>query len=191
MLVDVVVDDIDVLLERIERGDRRAGDQLLPLVYDELRKLAAWQMARGGPSPTLQPTALVHEAWLRLGGDRQPAWRSRSHFVAAAAQAMRHILIDRARRRRALRHGGGQQRVDVAAVDLEPAAGNDDLLLRVNDGLERLASEDPQKAELVKLRFFAGLTLRDAAQVMEISEPTASRWWAFSRAWLAREIGAG
>jgi RNA polymerase sigma factor (TIGR02999 family) len=183
------LNDVEALLERIERGDRQAADQLLPLVYDELRKLAAWQMAGGNNGPTLQPTALVHEAWLRLGGDSQPKWQSHAHFVAAAAQAMRHILIDRARKRRAVRHGGGQERVDAAALDFVTVDGNDDLLLKINEALDRFAGEDPQKAELVKMRFFAGLTLKDAAQALDISEPTANRWWAYSRAWLAREIG--
>lgn len=177
--------DIAGILERIERGDREASAQLLPLVYDELRRLAAWQMGSAGQ--TLQPTALVHEAWLRLGGEMQRDWKNRSHFVAAAAQAMRHILIDRARQRLALRHGGGQQRVNLEDVDVA-AAENDDLLLRVNEALDRLAAQDARKAELVKLRFFAGMTLKDAARVLEISEPTANRWWAYARGWLAREI---
>ncbi len=181
--------DVTLLLQRIERGDQRAADELLPLVYQELRKLAAAKMSRESAAQTLQPTALVHEAWLRLGGDKQPCWENRAHFFGAAAEAMRRILIDRARRRRARRHGGDQQRVDAAALefvaDLDRA---DDQLLAVHEALEKFAVEEPQKAELVKLRYFGGLTLEEAAAAMGVPEGTAKRWWTYSRARLYREL---
>jgi RNA polymerase sigma factor (TIGR02999 family) len=162
-------------------------EEWLPLVYDELRRLAAQKMARESPGQTLQATALVHEAWLRLGGDQQPAWENRAHFFAAAAEAMRRILIDRARRRKAVRHGADVRRVSLQ--DLELAAEADDgQLLAVHEAVERLAAHDAAKAELVKLRFFAGLTLDQAARVLGFSEATAKRHWAYARAWLYREI---
>ena len=140
-------------------------------------------MGRESAGQTLQPTALVHEAWLRLGGEAQPTWQNRAHFFGAAAEAMRRILIDRARRRQARRHGGGLVRLE--AVDLELAAAPDeDRVLAVNDALEKLALVDPRKAELVTLRYFGGFTLEEAARILDISEPTAKRWWAFARAWL-------
>ena len=180
--------DLTLILQQMERGDPQAADQLLPLVYDELRRIAAGKMAREPTGQTLQPTALVHEAWLRLGGDEQPTWQNRAHFFGAAAEAMRRILIDRARRRRALRHGGGQERLNVD--DLEPAAEsvNDDQLLAVHEALDKLAAQDPPKAELVKLRYFAGMTIEEAALALGISEPTAKRWWTFARTWLYQEI---
>jgi RNA polymerase sigma factor (TIGR02999 family) len=159
------------------------------LVYDELRQLAAVKMARENPGQTLQATALVHEAWLRLGGDQQVAWRNRTHFYAAAADAMRRILIDNARRKNAVRHGGDAERVNLELDSLELAAGmDDDQLLALHEALDVLAALDAVKAELVKLRFFAGLTLAEAAKVLELSEPTAKRYWAYARAWLYREI---
>jgi RNA polymerase sigma factor (TIGR02999 family) len=161
--------------------------QWLPLVYEELRKLAAHKMARENPGQTLQATALVHEAWLRLGADHQPAWRDQTHFFAAAAQAMRRILIDRARRRKALRHGAGAIKLDLDAMDAATDAA-DDQLLALHEALDHLAAHDPGKAELVQLRFFAGLTLAQAAQVLGCSLPTAKRHWAYARAWLYREI---
>ena len=182
--------DITVLLQKVEAGDAGVAEQLLTLVYDELRRLAAAKMARESAGQTLQPTALVHEAWLRLGGDRQPGWQNRAHFFAAAAEAMRRILIDRARHRHALRHGGGQERVNVDDIDLAATAGSDGQLLAVHEALDKLAAEDPRKADLVKLRYFTGLTIEEAAQTLGISEPTAKRWWAYARAWLYREIGA-
>ena len=179
--------EITIMLNRIEQGDAQAADQLLPLVYDELRKLAAAKMAREAAGQTLQPTALVHEAWLRLGADQQPDWQNRAHFFASAAEAMRRILIDRARSRQALRHGGGLVRLN--ADDLELAAAPDDeRVLAINDALEKFALVEPQKAELVKLRYFAGLTIEETAQTLGISEPTAKRWWAYSRAWLFQEM---
>ena len=176
------------MLQQIEQGDAPAATRLLPLVYDELRQLAAVKMARENPGQTLQATALVHEAWLRLGGDHQVAWRNRTHFYAAAADAMRRILIDNARRKNAVRHGGGVERVDFDLDSLELAAGmDDDQLLALHEALDALAAHDAVKAELVKLRFFAGLTLAEAAKVLELSEPTAKRYWAYARAWLYRE----
>ena len=178
-----------MILLQIEQGDAQAANRLLPLVYDELRQLAAIKMARENPGQTLQATALVHEAWLRLGGDHQIAWRNRTHFFAAAADAMRRILIDNARRKNAVRHGGQAERVDFDLDSLELAVGMDDgQLLALHEALDALAARDAVKAELVKLRFFAGLTLAEAAKVLELSEPTAKRYWAYARAWLYREI---
>jgi len=181
--------EVTLLLRKIEGGDAQAADKLLPLVYDELRKLAAARMAHERAGHTLQPTALVHEAWLRLGADSQPDWKSRAQFFAAAAEAMRRILIDRARRRLAQRRGGGAERLNIDDIDV--AAATDDMrILRVNDALEKFAVDEPEKAELVKLRFFVGLTLKEAAQSLGIAEPTAQRWWAYARAWLLEELRA-
>lgn len=181
--------DVTLILQKIEQGDANAADQLLPLVYDELRRLAASKMSRESAALTLQPTALVHEAWLRLGGDQQPNWHNRAHFFGAAAEAMRRILIDRARRRRAIRHGGEHLRADAEDLDLvADSAHSDDQLLAVHEVLDKFAAEEPQKAELVKLRYFAGLTLPDAANALGIPEGTAKRWWTYSRAWLYKEI---
>lgn len=169
--------------------DGPAPVDLLSLVYAQLRQVAAAKMARESCDHTLQPTALVHEAWLRLGADQQPRWQNGAHFFAAAAETMRRILIDRARRRRALRHGGEQQRVDVAEVDVPGGSGErDDELVAVHEALGRFAAEDPRKAELVKLRYFGGLTLEEAAAALEIPEGTAKRWWLYARAWLFREL---
>jgi RNA polymerase sigma factor (TIGR02999 family) len=180
--------DITRVLDRAQHGDPKAAEELLPLVYDELRRVAAARMSSGAPENTLQPTALVHEAWLRLvGNDGEAQFQNRTHFFAAAAEAMRHILIDRARRKQALRHGGGQQRLEVD--DLEIAApADDDELLAVNEALDRLALADPAKAELVKLRYFVGLTIEETAAALGISEPTAKRRWALAKAWLFNEI---
>ncbi len=170
----------------IDQGQARA-DELLPLVYEELRKLASARMAQESPGQTLQPTALVHEAWLRLVGDANPKFDGRAHFFAAAAEAMRRILIDNARRKRALRHGGGRARVNIQEVEI--AAGTkEDELLPVHDALDKLAAEDAGLAELVKLRFFVGFTNKEAAEILGVSEPTVERRWAFARAWLYREI---
>ena len=180
--------NVTQILDAIQHGDPKAADELLPLVYQELRRLAASKMASETPGQTLQPTALVHEAWLRLvGNDGQAQFQNRAHFFGAAAEAMRRILIDRARRKHALRHGGGQQRLDMDEIEI-PAPADDEELLAVNDALDRFATVDAPKAELVKLRYFAGLTIEEAAQVLKISEPTAKRWWAYARAWLFREI---
>jgi RNA polymerase sigma factor (TIGR02999 family) len=179
--------DVTRILNDIERGDATAANDLLPLVYEELRKLATARMANEAPGQTLQPTALVHEAWLRLTGDEHKQWEGRAHFFGAAAEAMRRILVDNARRKKAIRHGGGQQRLDIQDVELAGALA-DDQLLALNDALDRLAARDQPKAELVKLRYFSGMTIEEAARVLGISEPTAKRWWAYARAWLFAEI---
>jgi RNA polymerase sigma factor (TIGR02999 family) len=178
--------DVTRILDAIGHGDSQAADQLLPLVYRELRRLAAQKMASETPGHTLQPTALVHEAWLKLVGQENRKWQDKNHFFAAAAEAMRRILVDNARRKRTQRHGGGQQRVGLEEVNI--AVENDEQLLAVNEALEKLAAKDKEKAELVKLRYFVGMTIEEAAQVLGISEGTAKRHWAYSRAWLAEEI---
>src|SRR6516164_3243036 len=159
------------ILEAINAGDAQAAEKLLPLVYDELRRLAAARMAQQPPGHTLQATALVHEAWLRLAGSGRQHWQSRRHFFAAAAEAMRHILIDRARRRQSGRHGGGQQRVDIDEIEL-PAPMEEETLLAVNEAIDELQKADPEKAEVVKLKFFVGLSEREAAEVLGVSERT-------------------
>lgn len=181
---------VTVILNRTHNGDPQAAADLLPLVYDELRRVAAARMAGNSPGQTLQPTALVHEAWLRLvGPDSAAQFKNRTHFFSAAAEAMRHILIDRARRKKAARHGGGQRRVDTNELEWEiPAPTDDEELLAVNEALDRLATADPPKAELVKLRYFVGMTIEEAAAALGISEPTAKRRWALARAWLFNEI---
>lgn len=180
--------DWDVLLKAASRGDPEASERLLELVYEELRQMARAKLARERPGLTLQATALVHEAWLKL----LPAgteWRNRQHFVATVTEAMRRILVDNARHRKALRHGGGLQRIDLDATWTQIAApGNDDELLAVHEVLDRLARHDPRKAELVKLHRFVGLTLGEAAPILGIGEATAKRDWAYARAWLKREL---
>jgi RNA polymerase sigma factor (TIGR02999 family) len=181
------VSDVTRVIEAVQRGDPKAADELLPLVYEELRKLAASKMANEASGNTLQPTALVHEAWLRLVGNDNPKFGGRAHFFAAAAEAMRRILIDRARRKRAVRHGGGQVKVDIEQLDLaSPDA--DDQLLAVSDALDKLAAQDPVEAALVKLRYFTGLTVEDAAALLDISPRTARNYWAHARTWLYHEI---
>ena len=180
--------DVTIILTRIEQGDPRAAEELLPLVYEELRRLAAGRMAQEKANHTLQPTALVHEAWLRLvGGDQVCKWNGHAHFFGAAAEAMRRILIERARQKAAIKRGAGWERVDLENVDIAADANNDTLLF-VNEAIENLHREDPKAAELVKLRFFAGLTLEEAGKVMGYSERTAKRCWAFARAWLYAEM---
>jgi RNA polymerase sigma factor (TIGR02999 family) len=181
------VSEITRILESIDQGDPRAADELLPLVYGELRKLASAKMANEAAGHTLQPTALVHEAWLRLVGGGNPKFANRAHFFAAAAEAMRRILVDQARRKNALRHGGGHERVDVQDVDM-PTPEADSQLLAVHEALDKLATHHKVKAELVKLRYFVGMTIAEAAEVLDISEPTAKNYWAWSRVWLYREI---
>jgi RNA polymerase sigma factor (TIGR02999 family) len=181
--------EITLLLHKVGTGDAKAADQILPLVYEELRKLAAAKMARETPGQTLQPTALVHEVWLRLGADDQPSWQNRAHFFSAAAEAMRRILIENARRRKALRHGGGVEKISADAVPVEIASPEaDDELLLLHDALDALARHDPRKAELVKQRYFAGLELAEIAEIMQISERTVKRDWVYARAWLFNEI---
>ena len=179
--------DFTLILNRVEAGDPKAADQLLPLVYEELRKLAAQKMAHEAMGHTLQPTALVHEAWLRLVGAANPQFANRAHFFGAAAEAMRRILIEKARRRHSLRHGGGQQRINLEDVNVA-APAEDDQLLAVNEALDGLAAQNKLEAELVKLRYFVGLTLEDAAEVLGISARTADNYWAHARAWLFREL---
>ncbi len=183
--------DVTPLLQTSNPADWRAAEQLLPIVYEELRKLAAAKMAREADDQTLQPTALVHEVWLRLGGDAQPQWHNRAQFFSAAAEGMRRILIENARRRRAVRHGGELEKVSVDAepIDLALPAADEKLLL-IHEALDRLAAHDGRKAELVKQRFFVGLTLEETALVMGISETTAKRDWSYARAWLMNEIKA-
>ena len=166
-----------------------SAEELLPLVYEELRKLAASKMAQEAPGQTLQPTALVHEAWLRLVGSEAQHWNSRGHFFGAAAEAMRRILIDRARKRGRVRHGGGLVRLDLSQLDVAITT-DEDLLLRVDEALEKLALEAPDKAQLVKLRFFVGLSIAEAAEALGIAPATAKRHWAFARAWLFTELQA-
>lgn len=183
--------EITLILEAAQRGEPDAAARLMDAVYAELRGLAAAKMAGELANVTLQPTALVHETWLRLGGDAQPAWQNRAHFFAAAAEAMRRILVDRARRRHRVRHGGGQRPVDLDAVPemAADAVDGDGRMLAVDEALARFAAAEPERAQLVKLRYFAGLTIEEAAEVLGVSESTAKRWWAFARAWLFREIG--
>jgi RNA polymerase sigma factor (TIGR02999 family) len=183
------ISDVTHILVAIEQGDAKAADKLLPLVYEELRKLAAHRMANEAAGQTLQPTALVHEAWMRLVGKHKPKFQNRAHFFAAAAEAMRRILIDNARRKRTLRHGGGQQRVAFEPAELA-SASDDDQLLAVNDALDKLAAQNQPEAELVKLKYFVGMTLEEAAEVLGISARTADNYWAHARAWLFRELKA-
>jgi RNA polymerase sigma factor (TIGR02999 family) len=180
--------DVTRILSAIEHGDPHAADKLLPLVYDELRSLAARRLTQEKPGQTLQATALVHEAYLRLVDDEKAKhWDSRGHFFAAAAEAMRRILVESARRKMRHRHGGGRRRVDLQeAASL--ADSPDDNLLLLDEALSRLAAREPAKAELVKLRYFAGLSIDEAAELMRISRTTAKRYWAFARAWLLAEI---
>ena len=179
--------NVTLLLDAAAAGDRQAAADLLPLVYDELRKLAAARMASESPGHSLEATALVHEAWLRLGGDEQPNWQNRAHFFAAAAEAMRRILVDRARRRKRIRHGGEQARVDLAEeAFLVPE--EDERVLMVNDGLDRLAEVEPIKAEVVKLRFFVGLTAKEVSEVLGVTERTVERHWAYAKVWLLRHM---
>ena len=181
--------DATVMLAAIKAGDSKAAEDLLVLVYDELRRLAASKLAREAPGQTLQATALVHEAWLRLVGDKSPSFNDREHFFRASAEAMRRILIDRARRKQTRRHGGEYQRVDLSGFDLAaPAATNEDQLLAVDEALDKFAVEHPVQAELVKLRYFAGLTNEEVSKVLGISVSTAKNYWNFSRAWLLNEI---
>ena len=182
-------EQVTEILEAVGAGDERAAEKLLPLVYDELRRLAAAKMAHEAPGQTLQPTALVHEAWLRLVGSGNEHWNGRGHFFGAAAEAMRRILIDRARKRHRERHGHGLVRLDLNQLDVAIPT-DDDLLLRVNEALEKLEAEAPERAQLVKLRFFTGLSIPEAAEALGVATATANRYWAFARAWLLAELQA-
>ena len=179
--------DVTRILERMQQGDPNAAEKLLPLVYDELRRLASHKMAHEKPGQTLQATALVHEAWLRLTDATQQQWRGREHFFSAAAEAMRRILVDNARRKLRLRHGGEWEHIEFDSFEL-PIAADDDKCLRVDEALERLAAADPHKAEVVKLRVFAGLKVSEIAALMQCSEKTVQRDWNFAKAWISREV---
>jgi RNA polymerase sigma factor (TIGR02999 family) len=187
MLPSTPVNDITVMLRAVEDCDPQGADKLLPLVYEELRRVAAHRMAGQPAGHTLQATALVHEAFLKLIGNAGHTWENRRHFFAAASETMRHILVDRARRKSAVKHGGSQVRVLLDEVLVASGTANEQVLA-VNDALERLAAHDPVAAELVKLRFFGGFTFAQAAELLEISERTAKRLWAYARAWLFDEI---
>jgi RNA polymerase sigma factor (TIGR02999 family) len=184
--------EVTRILTAIERGDVRAVDELFPLVYQELRQLAAARLRKESPRQTLQATAIVHEAYLRLVGSENQNWTGRGHFFAAAAEAMRRILIDNARRKKSLKHGGGHQQIDL---DEAVAAGDDktsfDDLIALDEALEKLSEKDKVSADLIKLRFFAGLTMEQAANVLGIPRRTADRNWAYARAWLYKEINKG
>lgn len=179
--------EVTRILTAIEEGDVRAADELLPLVYQELRRLAAQRMKQEKPGQTLQATALVHEAYIRLVGTESQDWNSRGHFFSAVAEAMRRILIENARRKKRLRHGGDRQRLNLDEVDLA-IEGPSDELIELDEALAKLAIEDPVKSELVKLRYFAGLTVEQAAEILKISRATADRYWSYARAWLFAEI---
>jgi RNA polymerase sigma factor (TIGR02999 family) len=179
--------EVTRILTALEQGETRAAEELLPLVYDELRRLAAWHLANERPGQTLQATALVHEAYLRLVGKEDPRWQGQRHFFGAAAEAMRRILVEKARRKNRLKRGGHLERVDLEDVDL-PSPMPDDDLLALDEALDRLATLDSRAAELVKLRFFVGLSQEQAAKHLGVSISTVERTWAFARAWLFREI---
>jgi RNA polymerase sigma factor (TIGR02999 family) len=182
------VSDVTLILSQIEQGDPQASAQLLTLVYDELRRLAAQKMAHEVPGQTLQATALVHEAYLRLvDAEEVQHWNSRGHFFAAAAEAMRRLLVENARRKNALQRGGGRERLDISLAEPEAPRLSEDVLA-LNDALEKLEKQDRNKAELVKLRYFAGMTMEQAAEAVGISPATAHRHWNYARAWLHQEI---
>ena len=187
---DQIVSSITHILTAVEQGDRRAADELLPLVYEELRKLAASRLAKEPPGQTLQATALVHEAYLRLVGSEPIQWDNRGHFFGAAAEAMRRIMGERARRKQRVRHGGEHRRMDVEEAELVGSVPSDDLLA-LDEALDRLAAENPKMAELVKLRSFAGLSHQEAASALGISRATADRHWSYARAWLYRQVRKG
>jgi RNA polymerase sigma factor (TIGR02999 family) len=182
--------DITLMLQAVERGEKQASDDLLPLVYEELRRLAAARMAQEAAGQTLQPTALVHEAWLQLVGGGERSWQNRAHFFGAAADAMRRILIDKARRKARIKHGGGQARVDIQDLDLAETTPDDNVLL-INEALLELEKEDPEQARVVVLKFFGGLTNQEVAQTLGIGERTVDRQWACAKARLFRWIRKG
>ncbi|HOW66771.1 MAG TPA: ECF-type sigma factor [Candidatus Paceibacterota bacterium] len=182
--------EVTRILDRVSQGEAQAAEELLPLVYEELRKLAAFKMVNEAPGQTLQPTALVHEAWLRLAGNVNQHWDNRAHFFAAAAEAMRRILVDNARRKRALRHGGGQERVNLTNLEIA-AQSEDDRMLAISEALEELARLDACQAEVVKLRFFIGLKLEEIAALQGVSEKTVQRQWTHARVWLFDRLRPG
>jgi RNA polymerase sigma factor (TIGR02999 family) len=179
--------EVTRILHRIEQGDAKAAEELLPLVYNELRKLAGYKMSGESPGHTLQATALVHEAWLRLAGSEQPGWQNRAHFFAAAAEAMRRILVEHARRKHSLKRGGDAQREELHESVIVLTAPPDELLA-VHEALDKLAADDPKTAELVKLRYFVGMTMEEAAAALGLSKRSAESLWTYARAWLRREI---
>jgi RNA polymerase sigma factor (TIGR02999 family) len=181
------VSEVTRILTAIEQGDAKSTDELLPVVYNELRRLAAHKMAAEPPGHTLQPTALVHEMWLKLVDSRSQSWQNRAHFFGAAAEAMRRLLIARARRKGRQRRGSGAEHLDVDEIEIASPAP-DDQLLALNEALDRFAALEPEQAELVKLRYFVGLKIEESAGVLGISEATAKRWWTYARAWLFNEI---
>jgi RNA polymerase sigma factor (TIGR02999 family) len=189
-VIIAIMTDVTRILSAIEQGDPHAAEQLLPLVYDELRRLAAQRLAQEKPGQTLQATALVHEAYLRLVDVKKAQhWNSRGHFFAAAAEAMRRILVEQVRRRRRLKRGGGRQRLDLDEMEISVEGPSDDLLA-LDEALTKLAEKHPEKVELVQLRYFAGLTVSEAAKVLGISTSTADRYWTYARAWLYRELAS-
>jgi RNA polymerase sigma factor (TIGR02999 family) len=179
--------DITLMLQAVDRGEKQASEELLPLVYGELRRMAGQRMSQEAAGHTLQPTALVHEAWLRLVGNQNGAWQNRAHFFGAAGEAMRRILIERARRKSRLKRGGGQALLDIADLDVA-AAMPDDKVLLVDEALEELKAEAPDKARIVVLKFFAGLTNEQIAEALNLNERTVRRQWNFARAWLFDRI---
>jgi RNA polymerase sigma factor (TIGR02999 family) len=185
----VDVSELTQILRSIQEGVPQAADALLPLVYDELRRLAAAKMARELPGQTLQPTALVHEAWLRLGGDEQPRWQNSAHFLGAAAEAMRRILVENARRKLCLKRGGGQEKVELCEAAIE-APVEDEKILQVHEALDALEAEDPRKAQIVKLRFFAGLGHEEIAALLGVNEKTVRRHWEIAKVRLFQRIKA-
>jgi RNA polymerase sigma factor (TIGR02999 family) len=175
--------DVTLILEAVRRGEKQASEELLPIVYEELRRMAAARMARESAGHTLQPTALVHEAWVRLIENGSRTWENRAHFFGAASEAMRRILIERARRKSRLRHGGGQERVDLADLDVAAALPDDKILL-LDEALEHLKEEDPETARVVIMRFFGGLTNEEIVQILGTSDRTVRRQWNYAKAWL-------
>jgi RNA polymerase sigma factor (TIGR02999 family) len=190
LILGTTMSDVTRILNAIEQGDAKAADELLPLVYEELRHLAAQKLSHESPGQTLQATALVHEAYIRLVSEEVQDWKSRRHFFRAAAEAMRRILIDNARRKKSLKHGGEHQKIDLdeAAFEQDNAPSVDNLIA-LDEALSRLSVEERTRAEVVKLRYFAGLSVEQTADILEISPTTVKRYWAYARAWLLREIG--
>jgi RNA polymerase sigma factor (TIGR02999 family) len=184
------VSDVTQILIRVQQGDPKAAEELFPLVYEELRRLAAHKMASERAGHTLQPTALVHEAWLRLAGEQKPAWAGRAQFFSAAAEAMRRILVDRARKRQTAKRGGGSEHEPFEDSKIAAEFPGEELLA-IHEALERLAAEDSAAAELVKLRYFAGFSMPDAAEALGVSQRSLERLWTFAKAWLRKEISAG
>lgn len=179
--------DVTRILERVQHGDLKAAEELLPLVYEELRKLAAHKMSHEAAGHTLQPTALVHEAWLRLGGSEGAQFENRAHFFGAAAEAMRRILVERARRRQRIRHGGGMEKTDLEPIELAVEV-EDEKVLAVNEALEELQAEDPVQAQIVKMKFFMGMQYEEIAASLGVSEKSVQRHWAYAKAWLFQRI---